>query len=146
MGLTSSYECFKSRVFSPPVTEGTGRETHSRWPAGKENIQAVNCLWGPWGKELPIWPESERVVQSCPILWDPTDCSPPGSSVHRIFRARTLEWVAISFSRGSSRHRDRTSVSCIAGRVFTVWATREALRELKGVPNQSLAEKWGLQS
>ena len=54
------------------------------------------------------------------------DCSPPGSSVHGIFQARALEWVAISFSRGSSQPRDRTRVSHIAGRRFTVWATREA--------------------
>ena len=45
--------------------------------------------------------ESE-VAQSCPTLCDPTDCSPPGSSVHWIFQARILEWVAISFSRVSS--------------------------------------------
>ena len=45
--------------------------------------------------------ESE-VAQSCPTLCDHMDCSLPGSSVHRILQARILEWVAISFSRGSS--------------------------------------------
>ena len=40
------------------------------------------------------------VAQSCPTLCDPMDCNPPGSSVHWIFQARILEWVAISFSRG----------------------------------------------
>ena len=55
------------------------------------------------------------------------DCSPLGSSVHEIFQARILEWVAISFSRASSQPRDRTQVSCVAGRRFTVWATRESL-------------------
>ena len=45
--------------------------------------------------------------------------SPPGSSVHGILQARILEWVAISFSRGSSRPRDRTLFSCIAGGFFT---------------------------
>jgi len=44
------------------------------------------------------------------------DCSPPGSSVHGIFQARVLEWVAISFSRGSFQPRDQTLISCIAGR------------------------------
>ena len=58
-------------------------------------------------------------------LW-PIDCSLSGSSVHGIFQARVLEWIAIAFSRGSSRPRDRTQISCIAGRRFTVWATREA--------------------
>ena len=67
------------------------------------------------------------VAQSCPTLWDPMDCSLPGSSVHRIFQARILKWVAIPFSKISSWPRDRTQVSCIAGRFFTIWATREAL-------------------
>ena len=52
------------------------------------------------------------------------DYSPPGSSVHWILQARVLEWVAISFSRGSSRPRDRTRVSHIAGKCFTLWTTR----------------------
>ena len=59
-------------------------------------------------------------------LCDPMGCSPPGSLVHGIFQARILEWVAISFSRWSSRPRDRTWVSHIVGRCFTVWATRDA--------------------
>ena len=50
----------------------------------------------------------------------------PGSCVHGILQARILEWVTILFSRGSSRPRDRTWVSCIAGIFFTIWATREA--------------------
>ena len=61
---------------------------------------------------------------SCLTLCDPMDYSPPGSSVHGILRARILEWVAISFSRGSSR---LNLVSHTAGRFFTIWATREAL-------------------
>ena len=50
---------------------------------------------------------------------DPMGCSLPGSSVHGILQARILEWVAISFSRGSSWHGDRTRVSCTAVRFFT---------------------------
>ena len=50
--------------------------------------------------------------------------SPAGSSVHEIFQARILEWVAISFSRGSSQPRNQTRVSCVAGRFFTIWVTR----------------------
>ena len=46
------------------------------------------------------------------------DCSPPGSSIHEILQARKLEWVAISFSRGSSWSRDQIWVSCTAGRFF----------------------------
>ena len=65
-------------------------------------------------------------VQSFPTLLDPKDHSPPGSSVHGILQARTMEWVAISCSRGSSQPRDQTQVSSIAGRFFTIWAAREA--------------------
>ena len=67
-----------------------------------------------------------EVTQSCLTLCDPMDCSLPGPSVHGILQARMLEWVTISFSRGSSQLWDRTQVSCIVGRFFTVWATREA--------------------
>ena len=52
------------------------------------------------------------VAQSCLTLCDPMGCSPPGSSVHGIFQARILERVAISSSRGSSRPRDQTHISC----------------------------------
>ena len=52
------------------------------------------------------------VAQSCLTLCSPMDCSPPGPSVHGVLQARILEWVAISFSRGSSEPRDRTGVSC----------------------------------
>ena len=77
--------------------------------------------------KIAIYIESEHeVAQSCPTLCDPIDCSPPGSFLHGILQARILEWVAISFSRGSSQPRDRTQVSHIAGRRFNLWATREA--------------------
>ena len=65
------------------------------------------------------------VTQLCPTLCNPMDCSLPGSSVCGISQARILEQVAIPFSRGSSQPRDRIWVSCIAGRFFTIWATRE---------------------
>ena len=74
-----------------------------------------------------------EVAQSCLTLCDPKDCSLPGSSLHGIFQARILEWVTISFSRGSSQPRNQTQVSCIAGRSFTLWATREALSPLATV-------------
>ena len=79
-------------------------------------------------------------AQSCPILCDPTDCSPPGSSVYGILQASILEWVAISFSRGSSRPKDWTQISCIAGRFFTIWATREGMKD----PNMKLYQTWKL--
>ena len=66
------------------------------------------------------------VSQLCLTLCNPMECSLAGSSVHGILQARIVEWVAISYSRGSSWPRDQTQVSCIAGRFFTVRATREA--------------------
>ena len=66
------------------------------------------------------------VAQSCPILCNLIDCSPPGSSVHGVPQARILEWVAILFSRVSSWPINQTQVFCIAGRFFIIWATREA--------------------
>ena len=79
---------------------------------------------------MKVKSESE-VAQSCPTLFDPMDCSLPGSSIHGIFQARVLEWAAISFSRRSSQPRDWTQVSHIVGRRFTVWATREVIWNLK---------------
>ena len=67
------------------------------------------------------------VTQRGPTLCNPMNWGSPGSSVHGILQRRILKWVAISFSRRSSQLRDQTPVSCIAGRLFTVWATSEAL-------------------
>ena len=67
-----------------------------------------------------------QIKIQCWTLSDPMDCSPPGSSVPETFQARILEWVAISFSKGSSQPRDQTRVSCAAGTFFTNWATKEA--------------------
>ena len=64
-------------------------------------------------------------AQSCPTLCNPVDCSPPGSSVSGILQARILEWVAIPFSRGSSRTRNQTRVSHIGRRIFYHWNTSE---------------------
>ena len=56
----------------------------------------------------------DKSLHLCPTLCDPMDCSPPGSSVQGILQAGILEWIAISFFRGSSRCKDRTHVSCIS--------------------------------
>ena len=71
-----------------------------------------------------------KVTQSCPTLCNPMDCSPPGSSVYGIFQARILEWITLPCSRRSPWTRNETWVSCIAGRFFTIWATREALSKV----------------
>ena len=74
-------------------------------------------------------------VLSCSVVsdCDSTDCRLPGSSVHGIFQARILEWVAMPSSRGSSQLRDWTQVFCIAGRFFINWATREVLKYSRAV-------------
>ena len=65
------------------------------------------------------------VAKSRPTLCNPIDCGPPGS-VRRISQARTLEWVAISFSRGSSQSKNWTHISCIGMWLLYHWATEEA--------------------
>ena len=60
-----------------------------------------------------------KLLQSCLTLCNPVDCSPSGSSVHRIPQERTLEWVVMPSCRGSSQPRNRTCNSCIAGGFFT---------------------------
>ena len=79
-----------------------------------------------WLNDIPVcvcvcvcvYVHTHLVAQSCLTL------SPPGSSDHVILQARILEWAAISFSRWSSQPRNRTQVSCTAGRLFTNWASR----------------------
>ena len=92
--------------------------------SSERSWRATKCKEGSYSLSM----KGEMLVtQSCPTLYNPKDRSLPGSSVHGILQARVLDWVAIPFSRGSSRSRDWTQVSCIAGRFFTVWATRKAL-------------------
>ena len=95
----------------------------SRGSSQPRSWTQVSCIAGRFFTDWATkWVKSLSHVWPC----DPMGCSLPGSSVHGIFQARILEWVAISFSRGSSWPRDWTRVSCIAGRRFTFWATREA--------------------
>ena len=74
-------------------------------------------------------------AQSCLSLWEPMDCSLLGSSVHGIFQARILEWGALSYSRRSSRPRDRTCVSCIGRWILYHWATWELLQTMNHLWN-----------
>jgi len=84
--------------------------------------------------DLEVWDEGLRgsrencvhakSLQSCPALCNPMDYSPSGSSVHGTLQARTLEWIAISSSRGSSQLKDGirfSYVSCIGRRVLYHW-------------------------
>ena len=79
------------------------------------------------------------VAPFCPTPCDPMEYSPPRSSVHGILQARIQEQIAIPFSRESSRTRGQTQVSCIPGRFFTDWVTREALPIVKTLENDDQA-------
>ena len=81
---------------------------------------------GEWRVKLKV-----LVAQLCPTLCNPMACNLPGSFVHGILQARILEWIASPFSRGSSKPRDRTQVSHIAGGFFTIWATKVMLKSFK---------------
>ena len=96
----------------------------------------MTCAKYRFGLKKPFCEEvkkSEKVLvaQSCLTLHDLMDCSPPGSSVDGSLQARIPEWVAIPFSRQSSWPKDRTQVSWIVGRLFIIWATREAPDKLQ---------------
>ena len=110
--------------------ERQGRGSPCRWLSKGQVGEAPPCLGVPgatghfwyiylWRCDMCFGNLKGLAIQSCPTLCDPMDCNLPGSCVHGIFQARILEWVAIPFSRGSSRPRDRTQVSCIACRFFT---------------------------
>ena len=83
---------------------------------------SINWFHKPWKWKVKV------KSLSGPNLCDPVDCSLLGSSIHVILQARILEWVVISFSRGSSLPRDRTQVSHIVGKRFNLWATRNRLQ------------------
>ena len=107
------------------IQKATSHMISFSWNIQNKQIQREKVdEWLPGTGKGEMESESE-VAQSCPSLWDPTDCSLPGSSVHGIFQAIVLDWIAISFSRGSSQPRARTQVSHIVDRRFTIWATRE---------------------
>ena len=114
------------------------QSTLDSWLIKKKRLfQSIHCsCWGQLIKSAK-WKEV-KVSHSCPILCDPVDCSPPGSSVHGILQARILEWVAIPFSMGSSPPGDQTRVSCIAGRFFIVWVTRKTQRKLEEKFNRTI--------
>ena len=115
---------------SPGQNTGVGRHSLLQGivPTQGLNPSFPHCrqIFTSWAKrEVPSLLKWSEVAQLCPTLCDPVDCSPPSSSIHGILQARILEWVAISFSRGSSQPRDWTQVSHIAGRRFNIWATGE---------------------
>ena len=102
------------------------------WKVGLDRVNSISVrlVNDQRSRHLPNYLQFEgedEVAQSCPTLCDPVDCSLPGFSIHGILQSRILEWVTISFSRGSSWPRGQTRVSHIGGRCFNLWAIREAL-------------------
>ena len=88
---------------------------------GLQVLREVSRLEGGLCHHQYVWVLVTQRVWLCSAM----DHSPLGSSVYEILQARRLACVAISFSKGSSQSRDRTQISCIAGRFFTIWVTRE---------------------
>ena len=105
------------------------------WPGDRT---PVSCIAGRFfTTELSgglLFIESESCSVMSDSLWQ------QDYTVHGILQARILEWVAFPFSGGSSQLRDGTQVSCIAGRFFTCWATREAQEYWSGYPIPSLVD------
>ena len=106
--------------------------SYPRWSSWSRDWTRISCT-GRW--VLYRWATREaqwnmlccaKSLQLCPTLCNPIDWSPPGSSVHGIFKARILEQIAISFSRRSSWARDQTNVSWIGRRILYHWGTKEA--------------------
>ena len=129
---SSIHEILQARIWSGLPFPSLGDLPDLGIEARSATLQADSLPPEPPGKVTLKWQilYGSEVAQSCPTLRDPLDCSPPGSSVHGILQARILEWVAISFSRGSSQPRDQTQVSCIRGRRFNLLATREGSKKI----------------
>ena len=104
------------------------RKQHN-WPLNNMGLKGVDSLRCGYFSIVNAMPCCAKSLQLCLTLCDLMDYSLPGASVHGILQARILEWVAVPSSRGSSWPRDGTWVSCIVGRLFTIWATREAYNE-----------------
>ena len=130
----------------------------------RQNRELINWKMNEWEKSvLPTvqsdkrWTNTEKMIkdtgissksrkrkvllaQSCPTLCGLMDCIPPGFSVCGILQARILGWVAMSSSRASSWSKEWTQVSCIAGRFYIIWATREAHKRsdihIIGIPEE----------
>ena len=121
--------------------------SRSLWPYGIFQARILKWVAISFSRDLPnpgiepaplhhpqadSWPLSHQegsvslVTLSCLALGEPMDCSSPVFSVHGILQARILEGIVNPFFRGSFQPRDQTWVSCIAGRFFTIWATKSA--------------------
>ena len=121
-----SMEFSKKEYWSGLPFPSPGDLSNPGFKPGSPALQAEPLPSEPPGKPTHTHTHTHthsEVVQSCPTLCDPMDCSLPGSSIHGIFQARVLEWVVMPSSRTSSQPRDQAQVSHITGGFFTTWAT-----------------------
>ena len=124
---SSIYGIFQARILEWVAISFSGRSSRPRdWTWVSHIIGRCFTIWAT--REVPTSSKRKlisylgagrEVAESCPTLCDPTHYSPPGSSVHGILQARIPEWVAISFSRGSSWLRNWTLSPTLANRFFT---------------------------
>ena len=140
MGSLSAIQCRQEEIYSfNPKSDICW--PHDKWE-DKSTSPGGGNLWSVSGMcIIKEHKKNAEVAQSCLTLCNPMDCSLPGSSIHGIFQARILEWVAISFFRGSSRPRDWTRVACIVGRRFTIWTAREVKKNAIGPLIPELTKK-----
>ena len=123
-------------IFFSSDNSSPGKEESNYWAMARINNAHTHTLEY---YSIIKWMCACLVSQQCPTLCDPMDCSLQGSSAYEILQAGILEWVAMPSSRGSSQLRNWTQVSCIAGRFFTVWATRPAHKKNIAAP---IAATW----
>ena len=121
----SCWRSYRNRVFlrasrKEPALQTSNTHLNREWSVFEELIFFLLKDGDNLGNYDKLLDMKVLVAQWCLTLFDPMNCSPLGSSVHGILQVRILEWVAILFSRGSSQSRDRTWVSCSAGRFFTL--------------------------
>ena len=114
-----------NQIDSKKHIEKSTHEVHFDCKYQKLDFRKKRKVNSQWFKSCCQTCVHAQSLQSCPTLCYPMDCSPPGSSTHEVSQARILEWVAISFSRGSSLPRNRTQLSSIADRLVTISVTRE---------------------
>ena len=112
-------------------------DTWTQLPDPKSRIYSFP-KWIPLRTDLPVHADYRIVTQSCLTHCNAMHCSLPGSSVHEISQTRLLEWVAMSFSRGSSQPREQTHVTCIGRWILYYWTTREAHPCRLSTPNPPL--------
>ena len=104
------------------------------WRAAVHGVAKSRTPLSDWAATILACAHAQS--QSCLTFCNPKKCSSPGSSAHGISQARVLEWIIISFSRGSFQPRDQNCISCIGRRVLYYWATREALKYTNPSVNQ----------